>query len=303
MAVGLRNNFKRKSRLYFVTPWRGKSIIGTAWFANDTPPDELIADESQCLNLIDGFNAAYQTANLTLDDVVHVHAGLVPCKEEDANGQQRINLLNHFRIINHANEGLDRVISIAGVKYTTAADVAEKTLKYLFPRIKMPSVSSQPQLVGGEIEDFSSFKTELMKRGKSNDIREDDLIPLVYNYGSETEKILKLTQANNQTNSKFIPPYNNILKSEILLSLKEEMAQKLSDVVLRRTELGTAGCPSESSLKEASVIMAEELNWDETKRKSEINELRDFYPPFLSPRNLEMQGPPERLFHFQNCLQ
>lgn len=303
MAVGLKNHRDRKSRLYFVTPWRGKTIIGTEWFSNDTHPDQLIADENQCLKLIDGLNAAYQPANLTLADIDYVHVGLVPCKKESASDRKNVNLLNHFRIIDHRKDGLDRVVSPVGVKYTTAADVAENTLKYLFPNIKKTSTSSLPQLAGGEIENFSALQTEMKNRWKSEEIDEDKLTQLIFNYGREAGKIIELGTTGKSDHSKDENSIYNILRAQILFAVREELAQKLSDVVLRRTELGTAGCPSESSLKEASIIMAEELDWDEAKRKSEINEVKDLYPPFLSSKNLKNQRVSERAPHFQNCLQ
>jgi glycerol-3-phosphate dehydrogenase len=270
LAVGLKSYLNNKSSLYFVTPWRGKSIIGTEWFNNNSHPDKLIGTERQCLKLIEGLNDAYRPANLTLDDICHVHVGLVPCKDT-INSREKVTLLNHFKILDHKKEGLEQVFSTVGVKYTTAADVAEQTLRYVFPKIRKIPMPSQPRLAGGEIE------SQKVVEGKSTQ--------LIYNYGREAENIIEFSTTHNSDYLKDKGTAGDILSGETLFAVREEMAQKLSDVVFRRTQLGSAGLPSESSLTAVSGLMAEELGWDETRRKSEINDVKAFYPSFLSPAN------------------
>jgi len=53
----------------------------------------------------------------------------------------------------------------------------------------------------------------------------------------------------------------------------------LSDVVLRRTDLGSAGNPGEKALKECAEIMGKELGWDHSKIKQEIDEVSQIYVP------------------------
>jgi glycerol-3-phosphate dehydrogenase len=281
MAVGLKNHHDRESGLYFVTPWRGKSIIGTEWFENETHPDNLVVDISHCKKLIDGFNAAYSPAKLTLNDVDHVHFGLVPCRKNTSNEKSNVNLINHFHLIDHKKDGLEGVITVIGVKYTTASDVAEKTLRYVFPNIKLTPIAESPQLIGGEIENFNAFNIEMYNKCKSQFQDEKQLSQVILNYGSETEKIIALG-SGDESNYRKKDDVCDIIKGETLFAVREEMANKLSDVVLRRTQLGTAGRPSESDLKNVSILMAQELGWNERKRKSEISHVRSYYPSFLS---------------------
>jgi glycerol-3-phosphate dehydrogenase len=57
------------------------------------------------------------------------------------------------------------------------------------------------------------------------------------------------------------------------------MAQKLTDVVLRRTELGSAGHPGATAALACAESMASELGWNENRMKKEIEELRGIYQP------------------------
>ena len=143
----------------------------------------------------------------------------------------------------------------------------------------------------------------MKNRWKSEEIDEDKLTQLIFNYGRDAEKIIEFGATDNPDHPKDENSSYNILRGEILFAIRKEMAQKLSDLVLRRTQLGTAGYPSESNLTQASILMAKELGWDETKRKSELNDVKDFYPPFLSSKNIEIQRESERTSNFQNRLQ
>jgi glycerol-3-phosphate dehydrogenase len=69
------------------------------------------------------------------------------------------------------------------------------------------------------------------------------------------------------------------LQAEVLYAVKEEMAVKLSDVIRRRTELGSAGHPGNAALQKVADIMAGELGWDTRRKASEIAETNGLYEP------------------------
>jgi glycerol-3-phosphate dehydrogenase len=65
-----------------------------------------------------------------------------------------------------------------------------------------------------------------------------------------------------------------LAKAEVLHGIREEMAQKLSDVVFRRAGLGTAGNPGHACLETCAAIMARELGWDEVRTQRELKEVK-----------------------------
>lgn len=283
-AIALKNPCDNGSRLYFVVPWRGRSIIGTEWFTYNNHPDNLEVSERQCSQLISSFNSAYPPAKLDLSDILHVHCGLVPCNQENGNLSKDIPILKHFQIIDHSPEGIKGMVSIIGVKFTTGGDVAEKVLKYMFPSINIKQPLSHPQLEGAKIDYFSSFQTKVVQKWKSK-ISENESIRLILNYGTEMEEIIKLAINDSFTDTENIGNSLDILKGEILFAIRHEMAQKLSDVIMRRTDRGTLGCPSELDLCKISALMAKELGWTEAHRNFQIEEVRNNYPPFLRTTN------------------
>ena len=52
------------------------------------------------------------------------------------------------------------------------------------------------------------------------------------------------------------------------------MAQKLSDVVFRRTELGSAGYPGNEALNICAETMGAELGWTSTQIQQELQEVQ-----------------------------
>jgi len=63
----------------------------------------------------------------------------------------------------------------------------------------------------------------------------------------------------------------------VVHAVRDEMAQKLEDVVMRRTELGTAGHPGIPALKECAELMAMELGWTQSQTRDETQQLERFF--------------------------
>jgi glycerol-3-phosphate dehydrogenase len=68
-----------------------------------------------------------------------------------------------------------------------------------------------------------------------------------------------------------------VLRAEIIHAVREEMAEKLGDVVFRRTDLGTGCHPGEDALQECARLMASESGWDEDRAKKETDEVRKHF--------------------------
>jgi len=278
-AIGLINPAREKSRLFFVVPWRNRSIIGTEWFYCNDQPLEFQCKEEYCQKFIEKFNAACPAEKLTMDDVLHVHWGLVPCRPPCGNNGEIPSISKKFRILDLSPNGSRRIVNVLGVKYTTADDVARKVLKYVEPELK-PDFGSIPQLSGGEIENFSCFKDSMTRKWKEK-LPITEIDRLVINYGSEMESLLTLlTKETTQKSPKAIS-HIDVTKAETLFAVRHEMAQKLSDVVLRRTDIGTAGLPSDEELRTITAHLSKELGWLPKKASAEIDELKKAYPPFL----------------------
>lgn len=78
----------------------------------------------------------------------------------------------------------------------------------------------------------------------------------------------KFDNSKYQTNEEID---DNLTKSQIIYAIQEEMAQKLTDVIFSRIALNFDEI--KSNLKQYSRIMADELNWDDSRMKKEEDEV------------------------------
>jgi glycerol-3-phosphate dehydrogenase len=69
----------------------------------------------------------------------------------------------------------------------------------------------------------------------------------------------------------------DVIGAEILYAARKEMALKLSDALVRRTEAGAAGHPGADAVERAAAIMARAHEWDEWRTRNEVGEVEAFF--------------------------
>lgn len=277
-AISLPSADREDSRLFFIVPWRGRSIIGTEWFYFNNHIDKFQIKEEHCVSFIKKINAACPSANLTLNNITFVHGGVVPCALRDGSGGEMPNIAKRFRILDLSKIGKRRIINVLGVKYTTAVDVACKVLKFVFPSMEFDD-RCQSRLIGGEFDDFGAFRKRLLSDWEKR-LEKKEVERLLINYGSEFNSLMAYTETAGMQSSKVRIPHAEVLKAETHFAIKQEMAQKLSDVVLRRTDMGSAGIPPTSDLEAVSTLMGKELGWSAAKMGEEIEDVKRAYTLF-----------------------
>lgn len=269
----------KKSRMLFISPWRNRSIVGTVHLPYEGEIDKYRVPEEKVRNFLDEINAAYPEAALKPEDVHLIHQGFLPA--DPAPSASGVKLIRQGQVIENS---LDGIITVVGVKYTTARKVAEQAVDLVFKKLdKAPPLCSTDvtPIYGGQIERFENFVAQELAK-YSNKLRPEVLKHLIYNYGSAYTNIANLV-AEEPDRGETLTPETMVTKAEVLHGIREEMAQRLTDVILRRTELGSAGWPGETCLRTCADIMATHLDWDQVKTNQEIDEVRAFYAATLQP--------------------
>ena len=273
VAVGVTS---RRNQILFVIPWRGFSMIGTTHGVYEGDPDDFEATEEDIQELLDEVNSGYPAAKLRREDVRFVHRGLLPMVPQDNN--KGVALVKQYRIHDHRREGLEGLVSMVGVKYTTARYVAEKAVTRVFHVLGKkppPSRTASIPVYGGAIESFSDFLSQEKKR-KPHGLDEEIVRHLVYTYGSAYRQLLAYIDEDPGC-AQPVKEGAPVLRAEVIHAIREEQAADLASVLLRRTELGSAGHPGSACLKSCAAIMAGELKWDESKISTEIENVEEIY--------------------------
>jgi glycerol-3-phosphate dehydrogenase len=190
-----------------------------------------------------------------------------------------VKLVRQGRIHDHQQEdGIGGLITVVGVKYTTARIIAQQTVDLVFEKLERNIIrcsTHQTPLHGGKIERFDDYLRQAI-RTRSEGLPPEIIKHLVYNYGSNYTKILGYLNEKPEWGHPVVDS-SPVLKAEVLHGVRQEMAQTLSDIILRRTELGSAAPPSEVSLRICAQLMARELGWSKTRLSEEIEQVRTVY--------------------------
>ncbi|MHC4268258.1 MAG: glycerol-3-phosphate dehydrogenase/oxidase [Planctomycetota bacterium] len=287
VAIGMRSKTSKEcdhvcggNRFLFMAPWGEFTLFGTLYksFCGDinsyNVPEDLIQE------LIDEFNEVCPGLHLIYENVSFYHRGLIPIHGKVGSKTSSL-IMEHSNIIDHTiSDGISGLISIVGVKYTTARHLAQKAIDLVFKRLgknSPPCKTERVPICGGEIVQFQGCED-------NHSIPQQSIKRLLDNYGSCYKDVLQYAQPDPSWEETIVEDLP-VLRCEILHSIRAEMAVKLSDVIFRRTELGTAGCPSLKHLKVVAKIMAAELHWDEKKQAKEIDEVISTYSPLKITEN------------------
>ncbi|MBP7829863.1 MAG: glycerol-3-phosphate dehydrogenase/oxidase [Kiritimatiellae bacterium] len=258
---------KRGGRNYFVTPWRGLSIIGTTDTLYEGAPDDFAITEPDIGEFLAEINALYP-AGLERKDVRFWIGGLRPLGDEDTN-PEHAKASHRSQVRDHAREGGPaNLVSVVGVKYTVCRRIAEQVVDLAARRLGGSADrcrTGETPLAGGDIGDFDAFRSGA----------EDHL---ARNYGTQMKEVLALAKDNPAWAEK-IPGSTEVRAAEVIHAVREEMAVHLADVVLRRTDLGTLGHPGRPALEACARLMAAELAWTPGRTEEELAAAERLFTP------------------------
>jgi glycerol-3-phosphate dehydrogenase len=260
----------RDGRMLTLVPWRGRALIGTSQSPHFVESGSLAVTAADIDAFVIDANAAFPALNLSPADITLVHRGLVPAIERGG----RPDLMPSAEIIDHGNGA----ISVIGVKFTTARGVAERAIGVVSRRLgrRLPrSRTAITPLPGAAIADHEALAIET-GRSFHMDVPLPVIRHLIKLYAEGAAEIIRLTHDRPDLQTP-IAAGSETLKAEIVHVIRHEMAARLTDIVIRRTGLGSAGPPAPEALAAAAQIAGAELGWDAARMEAEITEVRRFY--------------------------
>jgi glycerol-3-phosphate dehydrogenase len=267
----------RSSRHLFIVPWRQATLIGVWHKVHKGDPGDFTVTEEELIEFLDELNAAYPSIALTLPDIAMWQAGLV-LFGENQDGARHLSYGKRSCLIDHTRtHGLDGLITLVGVRATTARGMAAQAVDLVFHKLGRngpKSTTAVTPLYGGEIEQFDQFLKQAVKQ-RPLALAPEVMRALVHNHGSAYPMVIRYlaeepSLAETLGNS-------TTLKAEVVHAVRAEMAHKLSDVVFRRTDLGTMGHPGMAALCACAELVATELGWDARRVNQELAEVCKIY--------------------------
>lgn len=285
----------RGRRHLFIVPWRGYTLVGVWHKIHTGSPDSFTVTEEEVQRYLDELNEAYPALALRAEDVLAWNAGLVLFGENEP-GAADLSYGKRSQIVDHARDhGIEGLITLVGVRFTTARGVAARVVDLVFHKLGQEPPRSMTEVTpvhGGQIQHLDAFVAQAVQRRPSG-VSVAAMRALVYNHGSAYGEVLSLIGENSAWAETV--GSSDVLKAEIVYAVREEMAQRLSDVVFRRTDLAIGGHPGDAVLEACAEVMAVEMGWSDGRMLSELAEVQAAFPnlPSRGSGQYERIGLPE----------
>jgi glycerol-3-phosphate dehydrogenase len=244
--------FAADGRLFFVIPWLGYSWIGTTDTDYPGDPGEVRATREDVDYLIR--STAPFFPGLREDDVFWSNAG-VRALVQKPGSESSVSRLH--RIVDGAEQGAPRLVSIAGGKITGYRAIAQDAVNEVCRKLK----SEAP---------CTTAVTPLPGAAGAGDNALGHLEPL---YGGRAKDVLRLANDEPALREPLSPAYPDIA-AQAVFAARSEQCMRLSDFLLRRTLLGFTADQGMQAVPAAASLLARELGWTSTRKDQEIGNYR-----------------------------
>ena len=263
-------------RYLFLAPWRNVTLVGTSHDVHEGGPDQVALTRTDLEAFLADVREAFPRAHLTAADVRLVHRGLLPMVSGRGHD---VRLLRESAVVDHRTDGIEGLVSMFGVRYTTARYTVARAVDAVFRhqgvRQPPPCRTDETPVIGGAIGNTESFLRAVELRPVDG-VSAATLRRLALTYGTGYDAVLQLLCERPD----LAHPLGRtcpVSGAEIVHAVRRESAVRLSDVLVRRTEAGSAGHPGNDAVERAAAIVSRELGWDEWQRRNEIAEVESFY--------------------------
>ena len=261
-------------RYLFMVPWRERALFGTWEAGRVSDACDTAVSDSEVAAFVGELNHAFPALDLTFADITLVHRGVVPA----AVRRGRAGLEGHDQIRDHAAEGTEGLVSVAGTKYTTARAVAERVTDLLMQKLQRAPVTCRTAttlLPGGGTRDVGLAIAEA-RREYDEGLPTDTIPHLIAAYGSQYGDVLNLTTARPELKAR-VARNSPVIGAELVLAARSEMAVTLADAMIRRTPVGALGYPGDDAVSRGADLVGAEHRWSEDRKRAEIAAMKSFY--------------------------
>jgi glycerol-3-phosphate dehydrogenase len=264
-------------RPFFIIPWNGAYLIGTTDLSYTGDLDKVEAGEDEIDYLLKETNRLIPHAGLRRDAIRYTYSGVrpLPCRGNlDPSGITR----RHF-IRDHAPT-LNGFISIIGGKLTTYRNLSEQTVDLLFKKLGSvsPECRTAKELLPGAAaaEDLASFGAQLKADSRLPEATLDRLLKI---YGTRARDVLALGNSEPELLESFSPRCGAI-GAEVVFSFREELAETLTDCLMRRTMVGLNLAAGLDAVEAATRVAQKYLGWNDERSRHEVNQYREYVERF-----------------------
>ena len=280
-------------RMMFAIP-RGKvTYFGTTDTNYQKDKNNVNTNLVDATYLISAVNNMFPKINITLNDVQSSWAGLRPLIHEEGKSASELSRKDEIFISD------TELISIAGGKLTGYRKMAERIVDLVAKKYKrrfekeFEDIKTKDIILsGGTFKNFNEVKSytdAIYNRINEVDFSQKDAEYLVYNYGKQTDEILKKFDDLTDENQ-----IKKMIKAEVLFCIENEMTCTPTDFFMRRTGRLFFDKPSVELHKDYVLQLFEnQFSWDKKWQEYQLihsrKTLNSIYP-YLEESDKPVKG-------------
>jgi glycerol-3-phosphate dehydrogenase len=241
----------RSGRMLTAVPFAGHVLVGTYQARRVTLQPESVASDEFIDDMLVDVNVAFPALDLTRHSVRNVQQGLTPATVK----QGRADLMPESVVIDHAARGAPGLLSLVGVKFTTARASAEMAVNAVVRLLRKRVRPCETAAIALPHAGLANAQEELAHTADDLGRPIDAVVTahLISWYGTEAPAVLRWSAERSLLDR--VDSAQPVLAGEIAYAKAHADAIHVDDAVYRRTALGAAGSPGEPTLARARALM------------------------------------------------
>lgn len=279
-AFALYVEARQDGRPFFIIPWNDLYLVGTTDLPYAGDLDCVAASEAEIDYLLRETNRVIPQAMLERQSVLYTYSGVRPLPYL-AEGEPAGVTRRHF-VHDHAPD-LEGCISIIGGKLTTYRNLSEQAVNLVFKKLRRespPCATADEKLPGAR--DFAEFAELFKVEGQRPAFAAERLLRI---YGRRARDVIELAMGDSEL-LKPVDDSSEMIGAELLNAFQNELAETLTDCLMRRTMVGLNSWAGLNVIEGAARVAQKYLGWDAARVALEVENyrkhLRRFHPRALA---------------------
>jgi glycerol-3-phosphate dehydrogenase len=261
-------------RPILVIPFNGMLMLGSTDLRHEGDLDCVEASDAEITYLLSEANALFDGIDLTPDDVRYSYAGIRPLPYTPAGSTAAIT--RRHLIKDHAPY-LRGLWSIVGGKLTTHRALAEEVVTRATRALdrEAPCRTAQTPLPGAAGVALDAFRRGIAGQAGALGVGERSAYRLADLYGVGAGKILGIVGSKPELAVE-VDDWSGAIAAEAVYAVREELAETLADVLLRRTMIAYGPHAGIGPDERVLAAAGKELGWTKPRQRRELTSFREW---------------------------
>ena len=241
---------------FYVIPWNEQILIGATHVADASDPAKVYPSSDEIDYLLRSLTALFPKARIAPGDVRHAFAGIRNLPFEAKGDMDRTSRAHSVH--DHAQENVERLLSVIGGNLSTAQGVAADVLQKIGVRSSEPKATAPADDATLSLL-MDEYVAEVAGAGS---ISEDAARAMVEWHGKRALAIARSARSSAELRTPLCPHTPHIV-AEAVSAYRTEEAVTLGDVLLRRVPVALGPCWSETCSREAAFRIGTVMGWND----------------------------------------